>query len=140
MVGLLMDLGHELAEILPELQAAAESMMVDACVITREGEGWTIDPATGREVPAPPVTIYEGRCKVWGYDQHERVSQVGEMTEVLDRKLVQVPVSAGPFQIGDKVTVFARGNRPDRHYRVALPDEKSWQKAQDLVVEGGASD
>ena len=43
-----MNLGHELADVLPELQAAAESMMVETCLIQRS-TGTTVDDE-GREV------------------------------------------------------------------------------------------
>ena len=134
-------IGHDIAAVLPELQAAAESMMVDTCTITREGAGWVKDPVTGRDVPAPPTTVYEGRCKVASYQPYEATPEVGGMTEVLQRYAVHVPVTAGPFEVGDLITITAGANQPttrDRTFRVAGLHEKTWQTAQRLLVDEGA--
>lgn len=134
-------LGDYISSALPELQAHAESMMVDACRITRLVDAWTTDPATGRDVPAPPAVIYEGKCKVTSYQPYETTPEVGGMTEVLQRYYVHVPVTAGPFEIGDLITITAGANDPttlDRTFRVAGLHEKTWQTAQRLLVDEGA--
>lgn len=134
-------IADEIASVLPQLQAQAESLMVDTCTITREGEGWVVDPDTGREVPAPPTTVYEGKCKVQTYEPHERTPDVGGSTEVIQRYHVHVPVTAGPFEVGDVVTITSGANDPTtsgRTFRVAGLHEKTWQTAQRLLVDEGA--
>lgn len=129
-----MNLGQELRETLPELQAHAESMMADTCVIEREPDGdsdWVIGE-DGIESPAPWVRVYAGRCKVQSYMAYEQDVVIAATTETKQRYLIHVPVAAGPFAPGDRVTVTSMGNRT---FRVAGPHRKTWQTAQRLLVD-----
>ena len=129
-----------IAATLPELQAHAESLMVDTATITRHVDGWVIDPETGYEVPAPPLTVYEGKAKVASYQPYETAPDVGGQTVVTQRYYVHVPVTAGPFEVGDLVTITASANAPSttgRTFRVAGLHEKTWQTAQRLLVDEG---
>lgn len=134
-------LGQIIAERLPELQAAAVSMMRDTCRIERDSsDEWVITP-NGREVPAPSVVVYEGPCKIATYQSYEQNPEVAGMTETLQRYAVHVPVAAGPFEVGDLITIAASAHRPSstgRTFRVAALHEKTWQTAQRLLVDEGA--
>lgn len=134
------DLGARIAAKLPELQAAAESMMVDSCVITRLDPEAPWVPGPGDyEVPPPGIEVYAGRCKVQTYEAFESKRDVGGSTVVIQRYAIHVPVGAGPFEVGDVVTVAARVYG-ERKFRVAGLHEKSLQTAQRLLVDEGASD
>lgn len=116
--------------------------MVDTCTVTRlPADEWVVDPVTGREVPAEPVEVYAGRCKVQSWEPHETAPDVGGATAVLQRFHVHVPVTAGPFEVGDVITITAAGNQPHlvgNEYRVAGRHEKTWQTAQRLITDVGA--
>lgn len=57
-----MTLGQDLVAALPELQAQAESMMVDTVVVRRQS-GTVRDEESMEDVPAF-VTVYSGRCRL----------------------------------------------------------------------------
>lgn len=131
-------IGDDLTRFLPELQAQAESLMVDTCTITRGGGGeWVVDPETGYEVPDEGAQVYAGKCKVQTYEAFESKRDVGAQTVVQQRYTIHVPVGSGPFEVGDVVTVAARVY-PERKFRVAGTHEKSLQTAQRLLVDEGA--
>lgn len=129
------NLGQAISAALPELQAAAESMMRDTCRITREPAGdadWVI--VDGREVPAEWSEVYVGPCRVRSYQPYESTPEVGGASETVQRYAVHVPVSAGPFEPGDRVEITTNPARA-RAFRVAATHEVTNQTAQQLSVE-----
>ena len=119
----------------------AEQEMADECTITRTDPDapWVPGP-DGYDVPPQPATVYEGRCKVATYEPYEATPDVGGKTVVQQRYSVHVPVSAGPFEVGDVVTITASAQLPattGRTFRVAGLHEKTWQTAQRLLVDEG---
>lgn len=137
-----MRLLRNVARELPYLQREAVSLMVDACSITRldPDAEWTEDPDTGLDVPPEPVDVYEGACKVQTWEPYEQSPEVGGQTYVRQRYFVHVPVSAGPFEVGDVVSITSSRNLPstlNRKFRIAGLHEKTWQTAQRLVVDEG---
>lgn len=58
-------LGYAVDAYLPEMRQHAESLMVDACVITKAGEGSGVfNQDTGQYDEPDWVTVYTGRCRV----------------------------------------------------------------------------
>jgi hypothetical protein len=65
-------LGTDIAAVLPELRAQAESRMTDTCRITRPGDGEPVmNPDTGQyedpspvEVYGPATAPYFGKCRI----------------------------------------------------------------------------
>lgn len=117
-------------------RSAAVRLMVDACVITRV-TGETTDPDTG-VVTAASDTVYEGPCKVSGDRPYETDMFGGGRVEPQQRLILHLPVSVGPVQAGDAVMVTASVYQPHlagREYRVAGPDERSWQTAQRVFID-----
>lgn len=113
-------------------QLAAERLMIDRVLIERPGD---LDPVTGERSWS---TVYDGRGKVQTYEPYESTiaSQTGH-TYVTQRYSVHVPVDAGQFDIGDRVTI-TRGIGPVEkgiQYRVAGLHEKTFQTAQRLLVD-----
>jgi len=93
------------------------------------------DPLTGQ--PSFEV-VYEGRGKVQSFRSYESSREVGGATVTDARREVHVPWSAGPFRIGDVVTVVESPTQPHlvgQRFRVAFPDEKTLQTAQRLLVD-----
>ena len=100
-------LGHDIAAALPELRAHAESLMVDACTITRAGSGVsTIDEATGTVVPPAGTTVYDGPCRVQrpGTSTAPRADTGGYEIGV-GTLFAQLPIDATGVRRGDTFTV-----------------------------------
>src|SRR5690606_16067671 len=49
---------------LDSMRETSVSALPDECVITRTGEGGTLDPDTGIWAPAAATTVYSGACRV----------------------------------------------------------------------------
>lgn len=132
-------IGEAITEALPQLQAAAVSLMVDECVVTRAGSGeWEPDPDTGYEVPPEPTVVYEGPCKVATYAPYESTKDIGGKEVAVQRYSIHTPVGAGPFEVGDVVDITVSANEPatlGREFRVAGLHEKTWQTAQRMFVD-----
>lgn len=94
-------------------RAAAEALMVDACVVRRP-TGETTDPTTGA-VTSTFDTLYTGKCKIQQSSRPGGASgvDVGEAHLLLQRVEVHLPMSAGGFQPDDEVTVTAAAYDPD---------------------------
>lgn len=109
-----MNLGHELAEILPELQEAAESRMTSTCTITGPGGEPVWDDETGTYITVPGEAIYEGKCRLrWGNPAPQNAS-AGEAAWAVDRTgTLSLPL-AGTAHVGDGavVTITANPNDP----------------------------
>jgi hypothetical protein len=119
-------LADDLATALPELRAAAESLMTSTVTITRPGES-TWDEAM----------VYTGRCKVQTFQAFEAEPDAGGAQRVIQRYYLHVPVSAGVFLPGDRAEITASANPllVGNVYVVAAPHEKDWQTAQRLLVD-----
>lgn len=98
-------IGGILAGVVPFLREQAESLMLDACTITRPGEPVT-DPITG-DVTNTPVTVYEGKCKVQSKDSATSSPEAGEHTFTVVSRQVHIPANAADVQDGDVVTITA---------------------------------
>lgn len=120
-------IGDALRTVLPELRQQAESMMVTPCAIHRGGTV-TADPTTGADVIVGGMSVYEGGCKVQSREGEVRASEVADSTVTAQRWEVHVPVSSGPYQVGDVVTALGR------QFRVEGLHVKTWQTAQRLPV------
>lgn len=117
-------------------RSAAESLMVDACTIHRQGELFT-DFDTGVVSPVMAL-VYEGVCKVQQtIAQSSNPSAGGHSFTVQDAR-VDLPVLAGPFLVGDVVTVAASvldAQLVSRRFRVVELFHKSFATAQRIRVE-----
>lgn len=89
-----MSLQSAIEHSLPLLRAEAESRMTDTCQITIPGSGaGTIDPVTLARIPATPVTVYEGPCRL-GRVQAPTTSQAaaGEATWDTQDSVLHLPI------------------------------------------------
>lgn len=94
---------------------AAESLMLDACTITRPGDPVT-DPDTG-EVTNTSTRIYPtpeqiaagnpGKCKVQSKDSAVANPEAGEATFTVVSRQVHIPANSVDVQDGDVVTITA---------------------------------
>lgn len=109
-VGVLM-LGDDLAAVLPELQAHAESAMPDTCTVERPGQ--TVpDPLTGRDVTTYTPVYQGGRCalKAGGLEARESESATSQVT--VQSFVLKVPNDAPALLPGDVVTFAADTQTP----------------------------
>ena len=100
-------LADDVAAALPAFRAHAESLMVDACIVTRGGEPvW--DDATGTYLPGTATTVYEGKCRLRNAAPAPQNADAGETVWAVDLVVVSLPVvgSEGVAD-GDTVTVTA---------------------------------
>lgn len=126
-----MTLGEDLAAALPELQAAAESMMVDTCTVRRP-TGTGADPETGADITTyREPAIYSGPCRLQIRQGQPRDLESGSSTQTVQLVEVHVPAAAGPFAVGDVVEVSRPGSTP-RRLRIDGLHEKTYQTAQRL--------
>jgi len=91
--------------LLKRRRKAAESLMIDECIITRPGEPVT-DPDTGA-VTNEPVTVYEGKCKVQSKDSAISSPEAGGATFTVVSRQVHIPVNAADVRNDDVVTITA---------------------------------
>jgi Family of unknown function (DUF6093) len=127
-----------------EAREDAESVMLDVCTVGRPGT--TVTDADG-VVTTPMALIYPaavelaegnpGRCKV-----QQTISQAnnpeagGHIFTIQDARL-DLPVSGGPFQVNDVVTMTSSLKSPHlvgNVYTVAEIYEKSYPTAQRLRI------
>lgn len=126
------------AAALPELQAAAESLMTSTVTVTRvdpDAEpAWDEDTGTYTD---STTTVYTGRAKVQTFQAFEAEPEAGGAQRVIQRYYLHVPVSAGIFLPGDRAEVTASANPLliGNVYVVAAAHEKDWQTAQRLLVD-----
>lgn len=94
------------ASALTRGRAAAEALMVDACVVTRV-TGTTTDPDTG-EVTATVATVYTGKCRMQQQASIARPDDVGEAYVLQQPFVLQLPmVGSEGVQAGDRVQITA---------------------------------
>lgn len=131
-----MNLASDLSAALPFLQAQAESLMLDSCIIDRPGEPVT-DPETGAVTPSY-TPVYEGKCKVQLGASQAASPEAGGAVFNVQRSRLDLPIGVGPIETGDRVRITAARFNPalaDNVYRVTELFEKTWQTAQRIPVE-----
>lgn len=128
-------IGDDIAAALPELRAQAVSLMVDSCSIVRPGLPAT-DPVTGASVPTS-TPVYTGACKVGGDRPYEQLPEGQGVTVTVQRFILHIPADGPRVQSGDVATITA-SQQPHLVgvvFRIAGPDERSWQTSQRVFVD-----
>jgi hypothetical protein len=124
-----------LADLLARGRSAAETLMTDACTVTRV-TAQTTDPNTGA-VTDTRTTVYEGPCKVRQVTSSEP-AQVGEAKVVVGAYVLSLPMSAAAVHVDDDAEITASGHDPalvGRVLRVAVEHAASHVTARRLVCE-----
>lgn len=86
---------------------AAESLMVDACTVTRASSGApVVDNNNGTVTPAAPRTIYSGPCRVQVPDAVEKIEEAGGDSLSVQAAIISLPIAGSEsVAVGDVVTV-----------------------------------
>jgi hypothetical protein len=129
-------IGGILAGVLPFLREQADSMMLDACTVSRPA-GTVTDPVTGNVTPSSTL-IYEGKCKVQGTESQASNPVAGGHAFTVEDLEWQAPIGAGPFEINDVIIHTAAPLDPHlvgTTYRVTSLARKTAKTAQRFRVE-----
>jgi len=100
-----MSLVDDVLSAIPDMRAAAESLMLDACTITRPGEPVT-DPDTG-EVTNTATEVYSGKCKVQSKDSSTSSPEAGGHSFTVVSRQVHIPAGSADVLDDDVVTITA---------------------------------
>lgn len=82
---------------------AAEALMVDSCIIDRK-TGDVLNETTGQMVPTY-TAIYAGRCRVQNPGTQAANPNAGEHQFVILGMILQLPIDATVYGIGDRVRI-----------------------------------
>ncbi len=138
------DFPREIAAQLAESRADAESLMVDACTISRVSG--VPDEVTGEQTwvvlypnPAWPADHpwKSGKCKVQALDPQESTPDAGGHAFTVQRYRVDVPVGSYKPEVGDVATITASVEDPylvAREFHVVALLHKSLATAYRLAV------
>jgi hypothetical protein len=99
-------------------------------------EAGTFDPESG--APTPGATVYAGKCEVSGDRPYESNPEAAGATATVQRYILKVPWDAGPFRAGLVARIDASRLQPNlvgREFRIAGPDERSYQTAQRMFID-----
>lgn len=100
-----MSLVDDILAALPVFRSEAESLMLDACTITRPGDPVT-NPDSG-DVTNTSTPVYSGKCKVQSKDSATANPEAGEASFTVVSRQVHIPANAADVQDGDVVTITA---------------------------------
>jgi len=98
-------LGADLAASLPELQAQAESLLIDRCIIERPS-GWTVDPVTAEQSPTWAMVASGVPCRLRPGSALPLGMAVAGQEAAGTRPTLAVPLSTD-VHVGDRCTVTA---------------------------------
>lgn len=100
-----MTLADDVLAALPDLQEAAESLMIDECILERQTGDSVTDPATGA-VTEEWASIYAGKFKLTGRVAQATSPEAGGHDFTVEQLMVHLPVSTASAT-GDRVTILA---------------------------------
>lgn len=103
-----MNLGADIAGILPSLRAQAESMMQDTCTVTRGGAD-VFNPDTGQYEPAPGETIYADKCRIQAGGTQAANPEAGGAVFTVEKPELQLPFGTS-LEVGDQAVIDSSVN------------------------------
>lgn len=111
-----MSLADDVARALPEMRAAAESLMTDTCSITRGAGTPVLNEDTG-QYEGVATDLYEGRCRIRSGMGRSTGRNAGDSFARVDSLDVWLPLGTVPaegehFTLGDLITVTEAPHNP----------------------------
>lgn len=128
-------LADDIADVLHDLRAQAESLMTDSCVARRPGPEVT-DPITGEVTPGL-TEIYAGKVKLQGARALAGEKNAGGHKFIIENLQLHFPVGT-PLQIDDMVTLTASVLDPEQVgliFRLTEKDRGTYRTAARWNVE-----
>jgi len=83
-------------------RVAAESLMVDACIIDRPTGEPVLNVTTG-QMETTYAPVYEGRCRAQDVGTQAGSPNAGEHQFVIVGHVIQLPIDATVYAVGDRV-------------------------------------
>lgn len=105
-----MVIGFDIAAALPEMQAEAESMMLDTIRVDQMGDTPVFDPATSASTVPVISTPYQGKARVKVADRQALDMVNADARTTVQRYTVWVPVEVTGLRPGLVVTVVESGD------------------------------
>lgn len=102
-----MSLGADISAELPGLRAAAESMMVDSCVIGIRVRSDELDEETGQYTFTIPAPVYEGPCRYKAGGTAANTVDVQGQSLVEQADILSLPVRGSEAVTKDMVAVVS---------------------------------
>lgn len=102
-----MSFADDILGALPDLRDAAESLMLDSCIVRRATGGQVTDPVTG-VVSDEVITVHSGRCKVQSRTAVAAEPVAAGHKYTVEQLMIHFPVGVN-CQLDDMVTVTAAG-------------------------------
>lgn len=129
------------ADDIAAARAEDEANMVDACTITRPGEGTgPFNSETGQYDAPPPVTVYSGKCQVLIPTDIANATQVaaGEAEWTVQAGIIKLPVAGTEaVRVGQVATIDAAAHDSalvGREYGVTALHHKTNARSRRLRV------
>jgi len=98
-------IADDVLSVLPNLQAEAESLMIDQCTVSRMTGEQVTDPITG-VVTDEAVEVYAGKCKIQSRTAMANEPTAGGHKFTIEQLAVHFPITT-VFELDDVVTVTA---------------------------------
>lgn len=118
-------------------RAAAEEIMVDACIVDRVATE-ALDTATGQMVTTY-TDVYTGKCRIQQVlGTQSPTPDAGEHKFTILSHVVQLPIDATTYQVGDRVRMTAAALDPalvGRAFRVQSLMHKTHPTSRRLVCD-----
>lgn len=131
--------GGTLTGALPELQAMAESLMIDTGKAERQTSETAQDPDTGTVAPIMTTLFADEPCKIQMRQVTSLAAEAGGRTVVTQRLELHLSVSTEDLRYGDIWTLTAVGprsrSRVGRKVKILGPADKTLQTALRYEVE-----
>lgn len=128
------------ASTLARGRALAESLMVDSCRITRPGDGDPVfNNATGQYDDPPPITVYEGKCRLQVRESNPSSADVAGASWTLQDLDLQLPVVGSEAVAEDQTVEYLTSAHdpalPGKRFRVSGLFVKTHATSRRLRVE-----
>ena len=108
-----MSLGSDIAAALPDLRAAAESLMWDSCVIKGAGAEPVWNDETGEyDAPADGPTVYAGPCRLRMPRAAGSRVESGEASWAVDDGVLSLPIVGSESVAAGHVAVVSLRDDP----------------------------
>lgn len=121
-----------------EDRAAAESLMLDSCIVERKTGRASQNESTGAEEPTYAVT-FPTKCRIRDQGYADSGADVGGRLEVIGTTIVSMPWNVPDVQQDDRITITGIGPKTaarhlGKRYIIGTDHDRSLATATRLIV------